>query len=216
MLAFLCACTTQRQTRLPLQNSSQRKLRQTHCFWLIDANAEPGHADDEAVYGKGLRTSANTIFFRECLKTCAMCLPSTSNVHAGHRNTWTKPDGEESFCIDYVAIPRTWISCCTWSQVLDDFDLATTREDHKAVRLELQWWQPKRMPHVEWSSSAIQQSEQECRDVAGTQWPSHTAVPRTFGKDRVFLHMFAGGRRRGDVQFFLGNIARPATMSCMW
>ena len=168
MLASRRACATQRQTRLPLQNSSQRKPRQTHFFWLINANAEPGHADDEAVYGKGLRTSANTIFFRECLKTCAMCLPSTSNVHAGHRNTWTKPDGEESFCIDYVAIPRTWLSCCTWSQALADFDLATTREVHKAIRLELQLWQPKRMPHVEWSSSAIQQSEQECREVAGT------------------------------------------------
>ena len=116
------------------------------CVWMIDANAEPGNADDSTVFSRGLRTSANTILFRDCLQQHELCLPSTSSIHQGSRDTWTKPDGGDTFCIDYVAVPTSWKDFCTWSQVLHEFDLATTREDHKAVGLEITWWQHQVLP----------------------------------------------------------------------
>ena len=36
-------------------------------------------------------------------------------------------------------VPSTWLQSCVWSQVLEDFDLATTRDDHQVVGLELNW-----------------------------------------------------------------------------
>jgi hypothetical protein len=93
------------------------------------------------VFCKGMRTTANTIHFRDCLKQHNMCLPSTLAIHSGSRDTWTMPDGGDTFCIGYVAVPSTWKAHCTWSQVLEAFDLATSREDHKVVGLELTWWQ---------------------------------------------------------------------------
>ena len=139
-----------------------------NCFWLIDANAEPGRADGSTVYCQGLRTSTNTIFFRECLTKHDMCLPSTSHVHSGQRDTWTRPDGTATSCIDYVAIPRAWRDYCTKSEVLSDFDLATTRCDHQAVGLEVSWWQtcaitaqPKPIPAVAWHLNDTQQAVRE-------------------------------------------------------
>ena len=139
-----------------------------NCFWLIAANAEPGRADGSTVYCQGLRTSTNTIFFRECLTKHDMCLPSTSHVHSGQRDTWTRPDGTATSCIDYVAIPRAWRDYCTKSEVLSDFDLATTRCDHQAVGLELSWWQtcaitaqPKPIPAVAWHLNDTQQAVRE-------------------------------------------------------
>ena len=129
----------------------------SNCFWLLDANAEPGPAEDSIIFSTGLRTSANTILFRECLRKFNMCLPSTSSVHRGSRDTWMRPGGDTTYCIDYVAVPQAWKSHCTWSEVLQDFDLATMRQDHQAVGLELRWWhqceegpQPDSMPTVAW------------------------------------------------------------------
>lgn len=109
------------------------------CFWILDANAAPGDADNKAVYQQGLSTSANTDFFRGSLAKFDMCLPSTTCIHQGTRATWTSIDGSKLCCIDYIAIPSTWLSSCVWSQVLEDFDLATARDDHRVVGLELRW-----------------------------------------------------------------------------
>lgn len=142
---------------------------QTACIWMIDANAEPGNADDVTVFCRGLRTSANTIHFRDCLQQHGLCLPSTSKIHQGSRDTWTKPDGGDSFCIDYVAIPTTWKGFCTWSQVLQEFDLANAREDHRAVGLELTCWQSQVAPSTSTrraqTSSLLTADHQKLRDV---------------------------------------------------
>ena len=137
-------------------------LDQRPCFWMIDANAEPGTSDNQAVFQQGLRTSKNTDLWRACLRAFDMSLPSTTCIHQGERDTWTAIDGATTHCIDYVAVPSTWLSSCTWSQVLHDLDLATSRDDHHAVGLELRWQElrecrtPTRsQPSVEWSAAEI-------------------------------------------------------------
>ena len=114
-------------------------LDEAPCFWLLDTNAAPGAADNNVVYQPGLNTSVNTACFRESLDKFAMCLPCTTCLHYGSRHTWTSIDGSTLHCIDYVAVPSTWLSSCVWSQVIEDFDLATTRDDHQVVGLELRW-----------------------------------------------------------------------------
>jgi hypothetical protein len=158
------------------------RTAQQPCVWLIDANAEPGTADGEVVYRKGLRTSANTIFMRTSFQKLHMCLPSTLPVHEGPLATWTAPNGDDHHCIDYVAIPTSWKSSCTLSRVLEEFDLATSRDDHKAVGIELTWQtevqkmtKPSPQPKVEWSSENVrQQIAHAMKDVKCVPW--HTDV----------------------------------------
>jgi hypothetical protein len=159
-----------------------------NCFWLLDANAEPGPADDLIVFSKGFRTSTNTILFRECLQKFHMCLPSTSQLHRGSRDTWTRPDGDASFCIDCVAVPQEWKMHCTWSEVLTDFDLATSRCDHQAVVLELCWWQlcehrSRRTPNptVPWHSDTTKQHIRA--DLLQVQVPAWTTDVETQEED---------------------------------
>ena len=111
----------------------------TPWIWLIDANAEPGDADDYTVFTPGLATSANTDFFRSCLQRHDLCIASTLDSHTGPRSTWTSPDGSSEHCLDYVIIPRQWRQACQYSSVIDTFDLCTTNEDHQAVGAQLNW-----------------------------------------------------------------------------
>ena len=134
-------------------------LDQHPCFWMVDANAEPGEADNCTVFQKGLRSSRNTDLWRRCLQTFAMCLPSTTCIHQGDRDTWTSIDGTSTHCLDYIAVPSTWLSSCTWSQVLPELDLATTREDHQAVGIQLCWSELRaprdpqtELPFIDWTS----------------------------------------------------------------
>eukprot|EP00435_Cladocopium_sp_Y103_P017883 s2571_g4.t1 len=108
-------------------------------FWLIDANAAPGPADENVVFVDHLTSSANTSLFRDCLAACDLCLPSTSDRHHGDRNTWTAPNGQDHYCIDYVAIPQTWLPHCVYSGVLENFELGHLRDDHLPVALQLSW-----------------------------------------------------------------------------
>ena len=108
-------------------------------FWLIDANASPGNEDDTTVLTADLPTSANTAFFRSCLASNAMCLPSTTSCHQGPRGTWKSIAQDDYHCIDYVAIPRVWLPACTFSSVLEDLDVGNAHEDHRAVAVQLQW-----------------------------------------------------------------------------
>jgi len=129
------------------------------CFWMMDANAEPGVADNCTVFQRGLRSSRNTELWRRCLRTFEMCLPSTTCIHQGDRDTWTSIDGTTTHCLDYIAIPMTWLSSCKWSQVLHELDLATSRDDHQAVGIQLCWSkliapkeQKQELPFIDWTS----------------------------------------------------------------
>ena len=121
-----------------------RNILQEYCdaapmMWLVDANAAPGDADGHTVFKKGFVTSGNTPFFREALQERDLCLPATTQCHAGDNATWTTPDGSSQHCIDHIAVPLAWLSRCMHSQVLSDFDLAQRHDDHQVVTLQLQW-----------------------------------------------------------------------------
>ena len=115
-------------------NVEQRPL-----FVLIDANASPGPCDHHVVLGPGYSASNSTTLWRQFLTDHELCLPATSALHVGPHHTWTAPDGIDKHFIDFVAIPQKFLSSCTWTQTLEQFDLNPLHEDHLAVGLELAW-----------------------------------------------------------------------------
>eukprot|EP00435_Cladocopium_sp_Y103_P051956 s2437_g16.t1 len=122
-----------------LQNVFENHLDDGPLFILADANADPGPHDDTCVFSEGYKTTANTFLFRELLHARHLCLPATGACHSGSHATWTGLDGSETHTIDHIAVPRDYLTSCTYSQVLSDFDLATVHDDHQAVALQLQW-----------------------------------------------------------------------------
>eukprot|EP00435_Cladocopium_sp_Y103_P063399 s121_g25.t1 len=119
-------------------------MLQSHCdaaplFWLLDANAAPGAPDGITVHHDAFATSASTQYFREALHAHELCLPATTDCHRGDTCTWTSIDGRSQHCIDHIAIPRSWLTSCVWSQVLDAFDLGHLRDDHQLVLVQLRW-----------------------------------------------------------------------------
>eukprot|EP00435_Cladocopium_sp_Y103_P012460 s1027_g3.t1 len=106
---------------------------------MIDANAAPGDSDNLSVFHTGLPTSRNTCHLRTWLDSLHLALPQTLPLHQGGLDTWISLDGERGHCIDYIAIPQSWISLCVWSQLLDQFDLGNAQQDHSPVAIELHW-----------------------------------------------------------------------------
>ena len=110
-------------------------------FLLIDANADPGPRDDVVVHRDGYKTTANTTFFRNFLHEHNLTLPATSAIHGGTSTTWRSPTGLHEHCIDHIAVDHELLASCTFSGVLDDFDLGNGTYDHAAVGLQLEWKQ---------------------------------------------------------------------------
>eukprot|EP00435_Cladocopium_sp_Y103_P013547 s2046_g3.t1 len=108
-------------------------------FVLLDANADPGPLDETHVLCPGMKTTADTPLFRDFLQKHALCLPATSAVHTGPRDTWYSPSGVDSHCIDHVAIPLHCLPDCTFSGVLHDFELGNGAYDHMATAIQLDW-----------------------------------------------------------------------------
>ena len=108
-------------------------------FMMMDANAPPGEFENGIVFQSGFATAANTGKLRDFLRTNQLCLPATGVCHVGDHGTWLDPSGDKLHFIDHIAIPTTWAACCTYSQVLQEFDMATTHEDHRALAIQLQW-----------------------------------------------------------------------------
>ena len=109
-------------------------------FVLMDANAPPGEADGCVVLSGTFSTTSSTPMLRGFLDEQRLCLPATSDCHQGEHGTWVDLRGERCHCIDHIAVSAHWLSACTVSEVLTDFDLATSNEDHRAVALQLQWY----------------------------------------------------------------------------
>ena len=112
-----------------------------HLFVLMDANAPPGAADGHSVLQGHFATTSGSTLLRAFMDNHDLCLPATSSCHQGPHGTWTDFCGERQHCIDHVAISRHWLPNCTVSAVLEDFDLATSHEDHRAAAVQLQWSQ---------------------------------------------------------------------------
>ena len=109
-------------------------------FVLMDANAPPGAKDDHVVFREGFSSTTSTPLMRAFLQTHGLCLPATCHsCHRGEHGTWIDFRGEKWHCIDHIAVPMSWLCACTHSQVLEEFDLATTQEDHRVIALQLKW-----------------------------------------------------------------------------
>lgn len=145
--------------------------------WLIDANAAPGDADHVTVFTDGLATSANTNHFRQSLYTHGLCLPSTADCHSGTRATWTSFDGTQEHCIDYVVVPQDWISCCSFSGVIDSIELGNLKEDHMAVGLQLCWYATGLQETVPRKSHKLDWHQHEVREVLRDHIQNLDAAP---------------------------------------
>ena len=110
-------------------------------FVCIDANAAPGTADGQCVFAQGLPTSSSTPLLRQFMTQYELCAPATGNVHEGPRETWTSSMGQTTHQIDYVLIPASLATFCTFSSVLEDLDLGNSHDDHLATGLEVKWTQ---------------------------------------------------------------------------
>ena len=108
-------------------------------YVLIDANAEPGRVDGHIVVHQGGPESKSTPMWRQFLEDHGLALPQTLSSHVGGLETWISPDGSTSHCLDYVAIPIEKLTCCTYSQLLESFDLGNETQDHTPVAVELEW-----------------------------------------------------------------------------
>ncbi|CAL1136602.1 unnamed protein product, partial [Cladocopium goreaui] len=107
---------------------------------LIDANAATGEADDQHAFHNDDKATSSTPLLRDLLVAQRLCLPATSDRHQGDQETWICPATNHGHRIDYVAIPKTWLSSCTISRTIPELDLGNLG-DHTAVGLEVQWTQ---------------------------------------------------------------------------
>ena len=106
---------------------------------LIDANASPGAADHQVVHHEGLHTSSGTPLLREFSITQERFMPCTTEAHQGPRDTWTDPQGCNSYCVDYVLLSSHFREACFLSKVVPEFDVSPGAWDHEATAVELSW-----------------------------------------------------------------------------
>lgn len=106
---------------------------------MIDANATMGKADGTHVFANDDVQSTNTTLFRDFLTIHELLVPSSLDIHHGVRETWTSPNGELNHCIDFVLLPQTWKSSCTWSENLIALDFGHLG-DHQATATSTQWY----------------------------------------------------------------------------
>jgi hypothetical protein len=110
-----------------------------HLFVCADANAAPGVPDGRHVFQEGSETTSSTPFLRNFLETFEICLPATVPIHEGPKETWMQPNGMLAHQIDFVMVPIRLAAACTFSSLLENFDLANQVEDHTATAVEIRW-----------------------------------------------------------------------------
>ena len=136
-------------------------------FVCLDANAGPGEPDGEHFFQEGFRTSSSTKFLQAFANDFHLCAPITSSIHEGSTCTWTSPSQEE-FTIDYVLIPQTWMPHCSFSKILEEFDLGNQQHDHSVYALELSWQGQGNIP-----TSTQSRCDNFDRSKVKQQMPSH-------------------------------------------
>ena len=131
-------------------------------------------------------------------------------------------NSDNSTCVHiyiYIHIQRP-ISWTMWTstlsyfiETLEEADVERWHIPVRAVRTQLEVL----LEPTHWgltsqdarASSTLHELEQECRDVAVTEWMTCSGITRPFGYHRILLHLFSGRRRMGDVQYFLENMEVP-------
>ena len=116
-----------------------RRTSGTQLFVMVDANAAPGGWDGSAVLRRDLKSSPSTPLWRDFLQACHLGLPCTSAIHQGDLETWISPDGATQHCIDYIAVDLDLMEACTFSSIVEDFDLGHAQWDHTATAVQMQW-----------------------------------------------------------------------------
>ena len=116
------------------------------------------------------------------------------------------------------------ISWTTWTRTLHFFEdslndadidhwrvtIAQVKQELSTLRQPREWGLDEPLRKEIKISETRAALERECMDFAVTDWSMYPAIPRAFGRHRVFLHLFAGRRRRGDLQFYLDNMPPPS------
>eukprot|EP00435_Cladocopium_sp_Y103_P027748 s1875_g6.t2 len=171
-LSFLCLVLHAPQSGLPLSERQQwwddlrmtvdlhRNVEVSDLFVLADANAASGPRDECIVGPFDDVVTANTSLFRDFLESYSLCLPSTFLSHHGTHTTWTSPGGDLECRIDHVAVPQARRSQCTFSSVVEQFDVGHVRLDHSLVAIQLQWRQLHRQAVR--APAAVVRFERDC------------------------------------------------------
>ena len=104
---------------------------------LCDANA-PLDADGTGLCGhNGAEPmSAQGHILQDALYTLQWFVPSTFDIHVGAHTTWSHPNGHR-LRRDYVFVSQHFRDSVVRSQVLGDFDLGFSHDDHCPVRCDL-------------------------------------------------------------------------------
>ena len=110
--------------------------------------------------------------------------------------------------------PRSWTTLyVTVGYTLDELKLHPPDDsDHMAIRycqIGRQLIDESNWPFLGTHERAIPYQEGQCEQYLAklvmhptAQWRAH-AIPRQFGRERYFLHLFSGRRRPGDLQYYL-------------
>ena len=111
---------------------------ESHLVVMIDANAPSGPSDERHIFAFDDHETPTTKVLRQFLQDCQLCAPSTLDIHDGPRGTWTSPVDGSLHRIDYVLVPCSWKSYCTWSGNLEALDFGHLG-DHQAVSVQVDW-----------------------------------------------------------------------------
>ena len=160
-----------------------------HIVLFIDANAtaarDPPHVGTlGAVEADGAAQDLGDL-----LRSHDLCLPISEIHHVGETHTWTSNDGVHSACIDYVAIPMTWMVFAISSRVHYNIDSGAGGIDHFAAGVHVQgtgMMQSKKSQLQKFDRSKMATASPETWIAFYKDWPAiDWTTPPTEHADRL-------------------------------
>lgn len=109
---------------------------------LLDANAARGPSNGSTVLHRGTIASSSTAHLLDLATSHNLVIAGSLPVHYGTHFTWTSPDGNARRDLDHVLLSAPLSTCCQWSSVLADIDLAGGHHDHDAIAAQCCWTHP--------------------------------------------------------------------------
>eukprot|EP00438_Fugacium_kawagutii_P004159 Skav232894 [mRNA] locus=scaffold4134:102405:109879:- [translate_table: standard] len=192
---------------------------------LTDANASMGPVDGTHVVSSGTVSSVCTPFLRQFLDSFSLTIAGSLEVHRGTRDTWTTPDGLHSRDLDHVLLSGNLASCCCWSGVLSEVDIAGGHHDHHAISAQCTWSSstqvPPSSPHQpKFDRSKIAHNTelfQALRQITPTPW-SHDIETEVRGYTDALeqsLCAFCPPSRSGPKKPYISSEAWSLRNSCL-